>query len=211
MLLRSSVVLALCASPALAHAGSVYLNGVDIAGVTSQTFNNCTVTIDAGGNIFIDAKGYAVAGQAGQPTAAAGAPGTPAVVAPQGQAPVGAPAKLTQRYWVVTEKAAPGMAQYDVDLFVNSKFVRRFLDAEEHVVLEVTSHMAPGQNKVVLVARKNLKGSRRSTSPQHYFRIVIGEGESGGRNVMIHRKLVDYKKTAADTADSSDEFLVSAE
>ncbi|HEY6099344.1 MAG TPA: hypothetical protein VIW03_07935, partial [Anaeromyxobacter sp.] len=49
---------------------SVTLNGVAIDGVTSQKFENCTVTIDAQGNIHIEAKGYAVKGGAATTAAA---------------------------------------------------------------------------------------------------------------------------------------------
>ncbi len=186
----------------------VFLNGVNIDGVTNQTFANCTVTIDAQGNVFIAARGYAVAGPNGQPVAQAPAPGAQVASATLPVAP--APAALAQHYWLVTEKAAPGMSQYDLDLYVNSKFVRRFVDDEEHVVLELTKYLSPGENKLTIIARKNLASGRRSSSPQHYFRLVIGEGDASGRNVMISRKLVDYRRTALETKDFSDEFFVTA-
>ncbi len=184
-------------SPSLGAAKSIFLNGVPIDGVTNQTFNNCTVTIDAQGNILITAKGYAV-----------GSPGATAAAQAQSQTPASAPATMTQRYWLVTEKAAPGMAQYDIELFVNSKYVRKFLDREEQVYFELTKYLKPGINKLVFVAKKNLAEGRRSSSPQHYFRIVVGEGDSGGRNIMISRKLVDYKRTALETKDFKDEFTI---
>src|SRR5512138_1711626 len=55
------VVLAAAGVAVPAAAGpSVTLNGVNIDGVTSQKFENCTVTIDAQGDVHIEAKGYAV-------------------------------------------------------------------------------------------------------------------------------------------------------
>jgi hypothetical protein len=51
------------ASPPPASAGpSVTLNGVSIAGVANQRFENVNVVIDAAGNLDIQAKGYAVRG-----------------------------------------------------------------------------------------------------------------------------------------------------
>ena len=176
---------------------AVYLNGVNIDGVTNQVFQNCTVTIDARGNILIISQGATITPSAG---------GKPAV-APK-PAEESKPATMTQRYWVVTEKAAPGMAQYDIDLFINSKFVRKLLDDEEQVVLEITKFLQPGDNKVVLIAKKNIKGTRRSASPQHYFRVVMGVGDSGGRNVMISKKLIDYKRTAQEMDDATEEFVL---
>ena len=185
-----------------ASAGSIFLNGVNIDGVKNQVFNNCTVQIDAQGNVFVIAKGYAVAAPGATTQAPAPAPAAAALPA--------APAALTQRYWLVTEKAAPGMSQFDIDVFINSKFVRRFLDGEEHVVLELTKNLQPGDNRVTLMAKKNMGDGRRSSSPQHYFRIVVGEGDAGGRDVMINRKLIDYKRTALETKDFTDDFYVTA-
>ena len=56
---------ALVAPRPAAAVPTVTLNGVPIAGVTSQTFENCTVVIDEKGNIHIQAKGYAVRSAAG--------------------------------------------------------------------------------------------------------------------------------------------------
>ncbi len=181
-------------APLSVSAGSVYLNGVNIDGVTNKVFENCRVQIDGAGNVHITAKGY---------TAQPGTEQPPVTPAPE--APAGPP---TRRYWLVTEKAAPGMAQYDIDLFVNAKWVRKFLDAEEHVILELTSYLRTGKNKVHFVAKKNVGSARRSASPQHYFRIIVGEGNTGGRNVMINRKLIDYKRTALETKDFQDEFII---
>ena len=186
-------------APGMASAGAVYLNGANITGVTNQTFKNCSVEIDAHGNVHIKAKGYAVRGAGG----AAPESAPPATLA------VGGP--VTKKYFLVTEKAAPGMSQYDIELFINGKWVRKFLDSEQHVVMEVSKYLQAGQNKIRFLAKKNLGAAgRRSTSPTHYFRVVIGQGDSGGRNVMITRKLVDYKRTALETKDYSNEFTVTA-
>ncbi|MEE8409882.1 MAG: hypothetical protein V3T05_09770, partial [Myxococcota bacterium] len=186
--------------PVVGNAGSLFLNGVNIDGVTNQVFNQCKVEIDAYGNVHITAKGYAVHGRGG-----AAPQTTPNVPLP---AVAGPPSR---RYWLVTEKAAPGMTQYDIDLFINSKWVRKFLDREEHVVLEITKYLRTGPNKVQFVAKKNVGTARRSASPQHYFRIIIGEGNTGGRNIMISKKAVDYKRTALETKNYSDAFTLIAQ
>lgn len=201
-MMARSIVMAclvwLCALPAFA--GSVYLNGTRIDGVTNQKFDNVSVEIDAHGNVHITAKGYAVEGakakvKATEPVKVSG---------PVGQPP-------TRRYWIVTEKI-PGKTQYDVDLFVNGKWVRKFLDDEKHTVLEVTSHLKTGPNRLVFRAKKVMAGGERiSQSPQHYFRIVVGEGKVGGRNVMITRTLIDYRRTALETQDFNDEYVLSAQ
>lgn len=195
--MRLAVAAIVCGS-VVAHARSVMLNGIAIDSVTNQRFDNCTVHIDADGNIHITAKGYAVKTVGAQAQAEQNA-----------TAQSGAPP--TRRYFLVTEKAAPGMTQYDVDVFINAKWVRKLIDEEEHIVMEITSHLRQGPNKVQFVAKKNLgDGPRRSTSPQHYARVIIGEGDSGGRNVMLTKKAIDYKRTALETEDRVDEFTVVA-
>ena len=204
MLARSiimTILLWFCALPALA--GSVYLNGTRIDGVTNQKFDNVTVEIDAYGNVHITAKGYAVQGAKSSVGKNAAEPQAQAQAGPVGQPP-------TRRYWVVTEKI-PSKTQYDIDLFINGKWVRKFLDDEKHTVLEVTPHLKTGPNKIIFRAKKAIDGQRVSQSPQHYFRIVVGEGKVGGRNVMITRTLVDYRRTALETQDFSDEFVLSAQ
>lgn len=179
--------------PATAQA-SVYLNGVNVDGVLDKRFENCTVVIDAKGDVHITTQH------------AAGTTNT-APVAPVADAG-GAP---TRRYFLVTEKAAPGMTQYDIDLYINGKWVRRFLDMEEHVVMELTKYVKTGANKLTFIAKKDLGTARRSASPQHYFRVVVGEGDENGRNVMITRKAVDYKRTALETKNFQDEYVLTAQ
>ncbi len=91
---------------------SVTLNGVNIDGATNQTFENCTVVIDAQGNVHIQAKGYAVKSSGGD--AGRAAPLPPAQAGSgggiQGRAVAGdaAPARITRRYFIATEQTPPG-------------------------------------------------------------------------------------------------------
>jgi len=180
----------LAASAPLA-AKSVFLNGVNIDGVANQTFENCAVEIDAQGNIHIKAKGYQVQTQGTQPA----------------QQPVGAGSSvLSRRYWIVTEKNFPGMTQYDVDVFINSVWVRRLTSDEEQVVFEVTKYVKTGNNVVHFTATKNMGATRKSHSPQHYFKVIVGEGNVGGDNVMIDNPLLEYKRTAAESRTFNDDF-----
>ena len=175
----------------LASAHSVFLNGVDITGISNQTFENCSVEIDGQGNVHIKAKGYQaqVTGQKKAPVAKAKAGD-----------------KLTRRYWIVTEKNFPGMTQYDVDIFINSKWVRRITSDEEQVVFEVTKYVQGGDNVIHFTANKNFGATRKSHSPQHFFKIVLGEGNVGGDNVMIDNPLIEYKRTAAESRTYNDDL-----
>ena len=95
---RTLIVLMLFSCTALA--GSVYLNGVKIDGVSNQKFERVTVRIDEKGNVLIEAPGYAVKQVEGPPPDATGpAQGT-----------------ISKHYFLVTEQNVTGMTEYDVDL-----------------------------------------------------------------------------------------------
>ncbi|NMO16838.1 hypothetical protein HPC49_41635 [Pyxidicoccus fallax] len=232
----TALAAALAVAPTGALAGSVYLNGVKIDGVTNQKFEKATVRIDEAGNVHIDAPGYAARvttvappaapAPAAQVPSAAQATAPATLPAPAAQAvPVAgttapasatapavatapaAPARITQRYWLVTEQTVPGMTEYDIDVFVNSQWLRKLRSNEEQVVVDITRHLQPGANSITLIAKKGV-GTRRSNSPGHVFRVIIGEGNEGGGNVMIDNPLIRFHKTAADTQDATQEYTL---
>jgi len=176
-------------------AGSIYLNGTRIDGVTSQKFEKCTVTIDDKGDVYIHAPGYAVHGQATTPT-----PNSKTVVIPSASA---------GRYWLVKDENYPGKTQYDVDIYINSVWFKRIRSNKEQVVQEITKHLRAGPNVIHFAATKNVGQQRKSFSPQVYMRIIVGEGNIGGNNIMIENPLIQYKRTANETQNFNDEFTIS--
>jgi hypothetical protein len=100
------------------------------------------------------------------------------------------------------------MAEYDIDLYINSKWIRKLRNNEEQIITEITRYLQPGKNTVLFTARKVAVGSRKSYSPQHYFKVIIGEGNVGGDNVMIDNPIIRFQRTAADTKDVSEEFTL---
>lgn len=191
------MALALAVSAVLVPArADVFLNGVNITGVTNQTFEKATVRLDAAGNVHIDAPGYAVAGAS---------PGSSASTAPVATTTSRA---MSGRYFLVSNQTLPGATSYDIDLYINAKWIRKLRGEEGQVVADVTRFFHPGQNKVLIMAKKNLDQGVKSRSPAHTFRIVIGEGAEGGNNVMIERTLVDFSVSAAQMEDVSREYTV---
>lgn len=207
---------ALAAAPGAASAGpTLSLNGVNIDGVTSQRFENCTVTIDAQGNVNIEAKGYAVRRVGSVDGKAPPLPAVPVataapVPAPAGAAPAADPAKLTRRYFLATEQTRPDGTQYDIEVFVNAQWIRQLRSNEAQVVLEITKYLRAGPNKVVLAARKAITGERVSTSPSVTFQVIIGEGNMGGDHVMIDNPMLRMQRTAAETENVTEEFTLVA-
>jgi hypothetical protein len=186
---------------------STFLNGVNIDGVRSLIFEKCkTVQIDVHGDVRLDCPAYQVEtvaarrglGQAGPPETIPVETGTPVL-----------PAQITKHYWLVSEQAA-GDPQYEVDLFINAKWVRKLKSSEDQVVMEVTKLLQPGPNKLLLAATKTVAGGKRAAVPGSTLKIIIGEGQAVGGNILIDNQLVDYRRTAAETANLDEEFVVQA-
>ncbi len=184
-----AAVLLLC-SHAFAG-GSVYLNGVRIDGVTNQKFDKVNVRIDETGNVFIDAPGYNVRQVEG---------GEHPAPKPQGV--------LSKKYFLVTEQNAPGMTEFDVDLYVNSKWLKKLRNGDEQIVSEITKNLQPGTNTILFMAKKQLSGTRKSFSKEHVFRVIIGEGQAAGDHVVIDNPLVKFERNAAESADVTQEFTL---
>jgi acetyltransferase-like isoleucine patch superfamily enzyme len=209
------MVAALAAAPAR---GSVYLNEVNIDGVVGQRFDNCTVIIDERGNVRIQAKGYAVKIDGGEPQGGrvqppppqgAGAPGNGAGAS--GYATTSAaPGRLSRRYFLVAEQSVDGGSQYEIDVFINAQWIRKIQGTDGALPIEVTRFFRPGQNRVFLAAKKAIVGDRRYFTRDVWMKVVIGEGNVGGDHVMIDSPLVVMTRTAADLDDRNEEYVVDA-
>ncbi len=193
MPLTRFIVFSLLAISGSAMAGSVYLNGVKIDGVTNQKFDKATVRIDEKGNVLIEAPGYAVKQLEGAPVEGASRPGV-----------------ISKQYYLVTEQNVVGMTEYDIDLYVNSKWIRKLKSSEDQIVSEITKNLTPGKNSVMFIAKKAALDARKSLSNTHFFRIIIGEGTMSGDHVMIDNPVVKFERTAANTDDISKEFTLTA-
>jgi hypothetical protein len=173
---------------------ATFLNGLNIDGVRGQSFEKCkSVRIDDKGNVYLDCPGYHVDNPGGTiPVAASGF----------------ASSSLTKHYFLVTEQKDGGTAQYDVDVYLNSKWLRRIKSGEEQIVVDVPRYLQPGANKLLFAATK--QGGRKSGPPSSFVRIVVGEGESSGAQVLIDNPLVELRRTAAETENVNEEFTIQA-
>jgi hypothetical protein len=197
--LAPCVAAALLAAAAPAAAGpSITLNGVKIDGVTGQRFDNCTVVIDENGDVHIEAKGYAVTSgdAARQPVSTPPAEG-------------GTPERVTRRYFLYTEQKPPG-AQFDLNVFINARWIREVRANEIQTHAEITKYLRPGANKITLAATKRLGGDPSPPGGDVALRIIIGEGNVGGDHLMIDRPLVETARMAAELDDKTEEFVIDA-
>ncbi len=170
-------------------AADVYLNGVNVGGLVSQTFEKVTVRLDDKGNVHIEAPGYSVK----KVTLAEEKPEK---------------SELTQKYFLVTEQSPSGMTEYEIDVFLNGKFLRTTKSGEEQLVSDITAQLRPGKNQVVIKAKKRLTNpaAPKSSSRSHVFRVIIGEGNTRDDQVTIEKQVVTFTRTAADVNDVTQEF-----
>jgi len=181
---------------------AIFLNGVNIEGLRGQTFEKCrSVKIDERGDVHLDCPGYQVEAPGAQAAA-------PAAVQASAAAP--APKVITKNYWLVTEQTEAGAAQYDIDIFINAKWLRKVRSGESQIVMEITKNLVPGPNKLIFAATKRVEGARKSASPFAYVKIIVGEGAAGGNNVMIDNPLLEVKRTAAEMENINEEKTVNA-
>jgi len=182
------------ALPAVAN--DLYLNGVNINGLKNQEFKDCTVNIDASGNVWISAKGYTALREAPPET------GKPAAAV----APV-PKAVISKHYWLAAERRQGKGAGYDVDLFVNDKWVRKVKSSEDQIVTEITDALNPGTNSLKIVAQKS---KTVQGDPGGTLSLIIGEGISGNNSLVIERPIVEYKRTAEETEPFVNEYTMEA-
>ncbi len=230
------LALAVLLVPALASAGSIYLNGVNIDGVAGVKFEKATVRIDENGNIFIDAPGYqarvvptqgGVAQPAPQPPqqpvtqpvmtqpVMMGMNGTPVVAVPLTSLQAGTtttpkapepPKKMTKRYFLVATQNAPGLPEYEMDVYVNAKYLLTLKSTLDQEVVDISRNLVLGGNTITIEAKKVSTGPRKSFSVEHAFTVVVGEGNESQGNVMIDNPIVNFRRTAADTDSVSKDF-----
>lgn len=187
------VLFALCLVSLPAFAAEVFVNGVNVDGLTNHTFEKVTVRLDEKGNVQIEAPGYSV---------------KKVTISGADKAPAKAPEVMTQKYFLVTEQTQVGATEYEVDLFLNGKFFRTVKSSEDQLVLDVTKHLRFGTNQVILQAKKRYAdpSAPKSFSKSHVFRVIIGEGNTTQDQVTIEKQLVTFVRTAADTNDVTQEF-----
>ncbi len=186
---RTLVALCLWSLPVLA--AEVYVNGVNVEGLTNHTFEKVTVRIDEKGNVQIDAPGYSVK--------------KVTIGGDKAKEPEGV---ITQKYFLVTEQSPPGATEYEIDVFLNGKFLRTVKSGDEQLVNDISKQLKPGKNQVIVQAKKRYADPMvpRSSSRNHVFRVIIGEGTTTQDQVTIEKQLVTFTRTAADTNDTTQEF-----
>jgi hypothetical protein len=191
--------LALCL-PVLLWGGTalaveVFLNGVKITGLSDQTIEKATVTLDKAGNVHISAPEYKVR-EVGADGAAA-----PAPVA----APVANRANLQRKYFVITDVPRANVTAYSVQLMVNSRFVRTFDDSIPQNIIELNEHLQAGANTVSFLGKRPA-GKAAGGGPSELFTILVGYGKTDGGQLVIEEVIGELKIPATAEGEVAKSF-----
>ncbi len=171
---------------------SVTLNGDSLAGVQNQVIENARVEIDATGNINIVAKGYRVEKVASAKSK-------------------NAQHSDSKKTLLVAEATHPGLVDYEVDLFINGRWVERFDDRREQRVIDISKFVKEGHNDLRFSALKRRGQGHVSHSPKHQLRILIGKGLLTKDNVVFDKVLYEYARNASENQNLQEEIVLDAQ
>lgn len=153
----------------LALAGTVYINGVQVDLLPVVTLYGATVRMDQDGNIWIEAPNYKVQVVGGGAPAAASAP-----------------VKVARTWYLVSEDE--GSSGGIVDVYVNDQYVRRLQSGSSQVLLDLSSAVRRGANKVQFVVR---------SAPSGRMSAYVGAGDDSSGALRIDAPPVTWRSTSA--------------
>lgn len=184
----------------VALAGSVFVNGVNVDSLRNTTFENVTVTIDADGNLQIDAPNYKI--EVVDPAAVGGAPMPAAPVPPAqtpGQAAVGTqgpppPQPMTAQapptsevavgqWWLISEDN--GSAGHTVHAYINGVRVAVVQSGSEPFILDIGPWLRRGPNTVEVKSNSQNAGG----GPLYVY---LGPGSNESGTVYMDRPEVQF-------------------
>jgi len=188
------VLAAICSSSALG--ADIYVNGQQVRGITNLTLEDCTVTFNTRGDVYISAPGFQVL-----ETAAKG---------DQAKGPVEKThiSLLQDRYFLFTQTSSPGKVPFNFEVWINDKKTKEFTSRQDKLTVEVTLYLKKGSNKVEI---KSLYQQTGQGSAADSFSIFIGRGAPNKGALEINKLLLNYSRKGNDSDDSSDVVHIDAE
>jgi hypothetical protein len=177
----------------LAVAGVVFVNGVSTDQLRGQTFEGCSVTVTANGDVYVTAPGYRI--QAAEAPEVGYAP--PEAAAPSARPP--AVATTGPHWWLVTEDN--GSNGHTVQVFVNDALVQTVRSRDPQAINDISKWLVPGQNRVRLMS-----DSVNASGGALYVYIGRGSNESG--TVVLDKPDVQYGLGASRTGPYSREYTL---
>ncbi|TNE89170.1 MAG: hypothetical protein EP330_12080 [Deltaproteobacteria bacterium] len=180
-----------------ALAGHVYVNGVNVDALRDTTFTNVSVTIDAEGNLHIDAPGYTIEVvdpggtapppvPAPSPVAPAPAPVMPAPAPPPPQPITTAPPTggvASGKWWLLTEDNAS--VGHTVHVFVNGVKVTVLQSGAEPFILDIGAWLHSGPNTVEIKSNSANAGGGA-------MYVYLGEGANQSGTIVMDAPSVQF-------------------
>lgn len=187
-----------------ALAASVYVNGVNVDGLRNQTFENATVTIDANGNVQINAPGYRIEVQAPPTPSTVSASGT--TTASAGSVTSASSAKATSasgvapgQWWLVTEDN--GSKGHVIQVFVNERLVHTVKSGEAQSIVDIGAYLRPGSNAVRLSSNSQSAGGGS-------LYVYIGHGGNQSGTVVLDRPDIQYGLSSSRSGPYGREYTL---
>ncbi len=178
-------------------AADIYVNGKQIRGITDLTIENCTVTFNARGDVYIAAPDMDVL-----PTAAQGQQTISTdLTRPQGSF-------LKHRYFLFTQATSPGAVPFKFAVKVNGKIVKEITAMQTQTTVELTLHLDKGSNRLEIISSYL---PEKSGSSADSFSIFVGRGAPNSGSLEINKVLLNYTRKGSDSGDASDAFQIDAE
>ena len=153
--------------------GAFYINGVrvDPRSVAGATFDGVSISVDANGDIYVDAPRHRVEVQ-GATDAAALDPVTP------------------ETYWlVVQDDASTG---HEIDIVINNRIVKTVSSGGRQVVMDLAPFLQRGENAIRIVAKPGAVPGGGDLN------ILIGEGSNDSGTLVLGRLDINYSRGASD-------------
>ncbi len=180
--------IALLTASTTSQAQDIYLNGVKVNNaISNQEFKNAKVRFDAKGNVYLTVEGIKVY-EEGKPSTGQ----TAAIPA--------------DTYWLVATQTQPGMTQYDIEVHVNGKLVKRIKNTKAQLIMDIAPFLRPGKNEISYTAIKDLSQTRKSFDENHKFEVIVGRGKENKEGLVIEQTLARYQRTAKDVENHSKQF-----
>jgi hypothetical protein len=193
----------LCLSSSAAQASTLYINGVRVDGLSNVKLHNVDLEIDDKGDLHVTAKGYSVNVAETNPPKPVPPARTNTNANANANAKSGAPAP---KYTLAMSES--GDPQWDVDIYVNGQFVRRFQSGQAPPPVDVTRFIKPGDNSIRFRAVKQ-EGQVRSVQPSEFVQITVDAETQLATGAHEHTRIYSYRRTAAETGLFDDSISIS--
>lgn len=199
-LLSIGLICALVLLPLESWAKKVFLNGVEITGMSGRTFKDVSVKLGANGNVYIIGKQYKVvspkqarnmqkAGSQYKPTNPT-AQRTPAVRSTTGAATGGS---LNKNYLLVVQRTAVGASGYRLVIQVNGVKVKEIKLSMIQDVIPLNRYLKTGRNTLVIESYKE------KTKASGGISVIMSTGKIKGGRVFVNQPyLMQYNRLSSE-------------